>query len=138
MKIARGFLIIAVIFWITLVCGQESPQEHRAKSHQFMRQKLTYSQGVLEGLVLERFELISTNAILLCNMNLTNAFVRLQNQDYSRNVRNFQARVDRLRKAAYERNLKDASTAYLKVAESCVACHKSFRREQVVAQQFQR
>jgi hypothetical protein len=136
MKIACGFLMVAVVFWVTLVGGQETPKEHHAKSQQFMRQKLTFSQGVLEGLVLEKFELISSNAILLRNMNLTNAYFMLGNQDYSRNIRNFQLKVDRLSRAARERNLKDASTAYSQVAESCVTCHKSFRREQAVQRQL--
>lgn len=102
----------------------------------FMRQKLTYAQGVLEGITLERFDLITTNAAKLRDMSQTNAFVLLRNPDYQTYKTNFQTSVDALTTAAKEQNNQKATEAYLKMAQSCVDCHKTFRREQFVRGQL--
>src|SRR4030095_9035981 len=78
---------------------------------QFMRQKLGCSQGVVEGLVLERFDLITTNAAIIRSMDLTNTFLMLKNPLYLRNITNFQAKVDDLAKAAAEKDLDKAAAA---------------------------
>jgi len=108
---------------------KNSPQ-HEAKQ-QFMRQKLTCSQGIVEGLALERFDLITTNAAVIRNMNLTNAFLILKNPVYLQGIASFQAKVDELTKAAGDKDVDRAATAYSEMVNSCVACHKLFRRDQV-------
>src|SRR4030095_6088708 len=65
-----------------------------------MRLKLTYAQGVLEGITLEQFDLIITNASKLRDMSQTNAFVLLVNRDYQTCRTNFQVTVDALTLAA--------------------------------------
>ena len=103
--------------------------KHEEKQ-QFMRQKLGYSQVIMEGLVLEKFDLITTNAAIMRNMNLTNTFLMLKNPLYMQNITNFQANIDSLTKAAKEKNLDKASAAFSEVVNSCVACHQQFRRDQ--------
>ena len=100
-----------------------------------MRQKLNYSQGVLEGLTLEKFELVITNASLLRNMNLTNVFSLTRNQDYLARSTNFIRSVDSLISAGKDQNLERATEAYTRVARSCIECHKLFRREQFLKSQ---
>lgn len=102
------------------------------RSQLFMRQKLTYSQGILEGLVLEKFDLVATNATLLRNMNLTNAFFVLGNPSYKTEIANFQSSVDNLSKNANNKELWPAYEAYNQVAQQCVHCHQQFRRDQFV------
>lgn len=102
----------------------------------FMRHKLNFSQGILEGLTLERFDLVVTNALMLRDMSVTNAFTRLKNPDYEQKLKKFQARVDRLVKAGREHDLDRGFETYSQVIESCVACHKQYRREQFVAGQL--
>ncbi len=101
-------------------------------TREFMRQKLSYTQGIVEGLVTEKYELVATNAAALRNMNLTNAFLALKNPSYLGQTTNFQTRVDELIKAAQAKNLEKSTEAYSQVVDSCVACHKLFRREQFV------
>jgi hypothetical protein len=97
-----------------------------------MRLKLTYAQGVLEGITLEKFDLIITNAAKLRDMSQTNAFVLLANQEYLTYRTNFQASVDALTAAAKEQDSQKAAEAYMKMAQSCFECHKTFRREQFI------
>jgi len=102
----------------------------------FMRAKLTYMQGILEGMTTEKFDLLVTNATLLRDMNLTNSFFKLKNQEYLRNIKQFQGRVDRMIVAGKEQNLTNASECYTQIASACVACHKQFRRDQFVREQL--
>jgi hypothetical protein len=98
----------------------------------FMRQKLTYAQGVLEGITLEKFDLVITNAAKLRDMSLTNAFVLLGNREYQTYKTNFQMSVDALTAAAKDQNHEKATEAYMKMTQSCFDCHQTFRREQFV------
>ena len=97
-----------------------------------MRQKLIYAQGVLEGLTLEKFDLVVTNAAKLRDMSQTNAFVLLGNLEYQMYKTNFQASVDALSAAAKQQDHQKATEVYVKMTQSCFDCHKTFRREQFV------
>ena len=98
----------------------------------FMRKKLGYAQGVLEGITLEKFDLVQTNAALLRDMSQTNVFRLLGNRAYLANSSNFQASIDELTAAAKDKNLERATRAYSSMAQACVECHKTFRREQFI------
>ena len=110
--------------------GENKPASTGSLTAAFMRQKLTYSDRILEGLVLENFGLVTTNAMMLRNMSLTNAFVALNNQEYLRGVSNFQAKVDFLIESAKKQDLAAATDAYGLLSKSCVSCHQQFRRVQ--------
>jgi hypothetical protein len=95
-----------------------------------MRAKLDHARGVLEGLALAKFDLVTTNALELRAHNYTNAFHFLGNPDYAARYTNFVRSVDRLLEAAKAENLERATAAYGEMTRDCVACHKTFRREQ--------
>lgn len=102
----------------------------RLATQAFMHQKLPYTQGILEGLALERFDLISRNALLLRNMSVSNLWTRVGQPDYKRNTAAFKADVDAIYKAAAGQDLKGATEAYARMARSCVECHRLVRRDQ--------
>lgn len=104
----------------------------------FMREKLNFAGGVLEGITLENYPMAITNAVLLRNMNLTNSFSMLGHVDYRRNITNFQARVDQVISAARVQDLEKVTEAYTMMARSCVQCHKDFRRVQFIQHQLER
>lgn len=129
----------AVIVCLTLlIAGFASHSAERVikPTQTAMRLKLTYAQGVLEGITLQKFDLVITNATRLRDMSQTNAFVLLLNQEYLAYRTNFQASVDTLIASAKEENSQKASEAYMKMAQSCFECHKTFRREQFVRAQL--
>lgn len=107
---------------------KELPQ--RPATQAFMRQKLVYSQGILEGLALEKFDLVSKNALQLKRMSQSNLWFRMKHPDYMTHTTNFQMSVDALYAAALDKNLNDASDAYMKVAKNCVECHRVVRLDQ--------
>jgi hypothetical protein len=120
-------IIVAAVCGLALASGMA---EHRRSGRDFMRQKLAYSQGILEGITLEKYDLVISNAVFLRKMNLTNAFLELRNPTYLGSISNFQKSVNTLVLAAQDGNTESATEAYTMVARNCVACHQQFRREQ--------
>lgn len=127
-KIWIGLLGLAVM--ASAIAGSAAERKHATRD--FMRKKLSYTVGIVEGLTLEKYGLVITNSMSLRNMNLTNAFLALKNPDYIQDMTNFQARVDGLISAAKDKNLDQAKSAYNEVISSCIACHQSFRRDQAL------
>jgi hypothetical protein len=111
------------------MASDDNPKKDRT-TQEFMRRKLGYADGILQGLTLEKYDLVLTNAIKLRNMNMTNAFVTLGNPEYREKVVNFQKSVETLASHAQDRKLDLATTAYSQVIHSCVDCHKTFRHDQ--------
>jgi hypothetical protein len=126
-----GVLVTATTLAFTLVVfAQDQPRPKTTRTQGFMRQKLNYSQGILEGIVTEKYDLVITNAILLRNMNLTNAFFALGNRNYRANIVSFQEKVDSLVKAGTGKNREGAAEAYSQMVGSCINCHREFRLDQ--------
>ncbi len=119
---------VAMVFSVLAVTQGLAQKERRTQP--FMRQKLVYAQAILEGITLEKFDLVVTNATRLRDMSQTNAFLILRNPEYLRCITNFQTNVDALMAAAKNEQGDRAFEAYVKMSESCIACHRYFRREQ--------
>src|SRR5690349_15363028 len=80
------------------------PAQKLRPTQPFMRHKLDYARGILEGVTLERFDLVVTNATWLRSMAVTNSFFMLGNEGYKAATTNFQIRVDALLDAAKDKN----------------------------------
>lgn len=124
-----GMGLLCAGFWIAHVRAEETTRAA-------MRAKLDYARGALEGLTLAKFELVTTNALLLRAHNYTNAFQFLGNPDYASRYTNFVRSVDRLLEAAKAENVERATVAYGEMTRGCIECHKTFRREQHVKSQI--
>lgn len=90
-----------------------------------MLQKLDLSQNILKGLVLERFDIITTNAIRLRDVSLSRDWSLTNYPQYTEYTRKFQADTDRLINAGMSHNLATASDAYHAIVNDCVACHST-------------
>lgn len=120
-----GMGLLCAGFWIAHVRAEESTRVA-------MRAKLDYARGALEGLTLAKFEVVTTNALLLRAHNYTNVFNFLGNPDYATRYTNFVRSVDQLLAAAKAENLERATVAYGEMTRGCIECHKTFRREQFI------
>ena len=129
MNATRKALILLALTALPLMASDDLPKKDRT-TQEFMRRKLGYADAILQGLTLEKYDLVLTNAIKLRNMNTTNSFVKLGNPEYREKVVNFQKSVEALASHAQEGKLDLATTAYSQVIHSCVDCHKTFRHEQ--------
>jgi hypothetical protein len=113
---------------ISLYAAEVGPR--RAATQAFMRQKLTWSQGVLEGITLEKFDVVAKNAIRMRDMTQSNQWFTMRQPDYLTHTKNYQKSVDALYMAAVDKRLDAATEAYVNVARSCVECHRLVRTEQ--------
>jgi hypothetical protein len=132
MSVRLAGLLVAAAAILVTVHGLAQAQKPERPTQPFMRQKLIYAQGILEGITLEKYDLVITNATRLRDMSQTNAFLRLGNPGYLERMTNFQHAVDRLKAAATEQSLQRAEEAYSQVTASCIECHRFFRRDQVI------
>lgn len=100
-----------------------------AKKLTVMQRKLVFAQKVLEGLALEDYDKIGTNAdgLIECvkevtwKLNDTEKYV-LYSNDFLRHVEN-------LKKAAKVKNIDAAALAYVDMTLTCVKCHQYLRDE---------
>jgi hypothetical protein len=132
MKLRLAGMIVAGVAVLIATHGLAQAQKQQRPTQPFMRQKLVYAQGILEGVTLEKYDLVITNAARLRDMSQTNAFLQLGNPGYLERMTNFQLSVDRLKAAATEQSLQRSAEAYSQVTANCIECHRYFRREQVI------
>jgi hypothetical protein len=132
MKLTRacGVLCLLILLSVIYVAVADERAE-RDQMQIFMRQKLEYSRGITEGMVLEKFDLISRNAAGMRRMSQTNFWTKIGNPIYAANMTNFQYQLDQLFYAAGDRNLDRATEAYGKVLKTCIDCHHVVRKDQL-------
>jgi mono/diheme cytochrome c family protein len=126
--VRAGIAAAAILFAVLAIAATQEPR--RSATQAFMRQKLGYSQSILEGLALEKFDLVSKNALRLRNMTQSNFWVTMKHPDYMLHATNYQRSVEALYTAATDKNLDAATEAYANVARNCVECHRVLRLEQ--------
>ena len=125
-------LILAGILLLTGVVGfavanDRSRRTQTPAIREFMRQKLAHSQAVLEGLAVEDFDQILTNAKKLIAMSQESTWNTVGGSEYLDHSQNFRRNAEALVKAANLASLDGATLAYVRVTMSCVDCHKYVR-----------
>ncbi|GEM_PF-513723 len=103
----------------------------------FMRHKLSYSQRIIEGIALENYDEIVTNAIHIWDMSQTNTWVVVKNPDYAARTANFQKDVLALIQEAHLKDTPGVLDVYARVTADCVYCHQTCRRAQFIRAQPQ-
>lgn len=101
----------------------------QSKRSDFMKLKLDYAKGVLEGLTLENLELVAKNARLLKEMSAAAQWevATVPGMEYNEYTADFQRVATDLGKQAREGNLDAATIEYVRLTLSCVRCHKYVR-----------
>ncbi len=129
----RWKLATAVILAAALTGGLSAQRvsQNRAKQRLLMREKLAYTQRVLEGLTLENFRLVSENALKMRDLTHRDEWFISTSAIYKQATTNFQKNVDAVYMAAVDKQLKVGTEAFKRVIDSCVSCHESFRVEQM-------
>jgi cytochrome c556 len=122
-KILIGVLTLASIGWLA-TGGKGEP---RKELQDFMRVKLRHSQKVLEGLVLEDFDMIAKNAQEMSLLSLAESWQVLQTPDYVDYSRKFRNAADTLADVAKKKKLDESTVAFNQLTTKCVQCHKYVR-----------
>lgn len=113
-----------VVLWALSAGGYGEPRE---ELRDFMRAKLRHSQKVLEGLVLEDFDVIAKSAQEMSLLSLAETWQVLNTPDYIEYSRKFRNAADSLADAAKKKKLDQATLAANQVTVKCVECHKYVR-----------
>jgi len=128
----RKLILMALMFsaaFVTVMVGQtlaERQDPKRAK--EFMRQKLSYSQNIIEGLALENYELIITNGIKMFNMSQSTHWQVRSSSEYKKYSAAYSDRVAAMIDAAREKRIDAARDAYCKSLQGCYDCHRYCQR----------
>jgi hypothetical protein len=118
--LAGAVLIVAMAG--TVVESRQSPT-----LPEIMRQKLQHSQGLLEGLVLENFDMIERNANDLRILSDLSSWNVLRTPEYQRLSSTFRDTAERLSRSALNESLEGATLAYVELTLQCVECHTHVR-----------
>jgi hypothetical protein len=107
--------------------------KHGRAAKEFMRDKLELSQGALEGLATEDYNLIIAKGTKLSAMSQQADWRVFENPDYDQQSVTFRRHVNSLVKAAEAKDLDAATLAYVRLTMSCVDCHKLVRGKLVAS-----
>ncbi len=120
--------VLAMTLLATAGDGLFGQEPGEAKTSTFMRMKLEPTKGVLEGIALADYAMITKNAGFIRNMLLDEGWMVKQSEDYRRQSEEFRKVVEQLRDAANNKNLDGATLAYVQLTIRCVQCHQSLRK----------
>ena len=108
--------------------GQEKAAPGSQQPMSFwMKKKLDYSQGILEGISLADFDKIATNAESMRNLSKIEGFVRRPTPGYTAQLQIFDEAASEIFRQANRDNLDGAALAFTQLTVSCVNCHKRLR-----------
>ena len=126
--------LVGSIVLATLIAGslfaEDVPQKTQNPMKSFMRQKLGYSEKIVEGITLENYSMVITNGLLMSAMTQSNVWVRTGEPDYRKQTENYQSDMSAMLVAARASDTPAILKAYAKVVADCVDCHSIYRPEQ--------
>ena len=97
------------------------------KVAELMRKKLAASQKVLEGLAINDFDLISSNADELIRVSKAAEWHVVKTPQYEVFSNEFRRSAESLGQKVRDKNLDGAALAYVELTLTCVHCHKHVR-----------
>lgn len=120
-------ILVAGAVLVATVAGTAVETRQGPTLPEIMRQKLEHSQGLLEGLVLENFDMIERNANDLRILSDLSSWNVLRTPEYQRFSSRFRDTADRLSQSALNQSLDSATLAYVELTLQCVECHTHVR-----------
>jgi hypothetical protein len=128
--VAVGVAALALSSLAPRAAAPAAPPDEPSRRGQFMRQKLEYSKGLLEGLALEDYGLVETNARALRRLSEADLWeiTGMPNvEQYLGYTVEFRRVCDEIAAKGRARNIDGATLAYVQLTMSCVNCHKYAR-----------
>ncbi|WP_390173930.1 hypothetical protein [Rhodopirellula islandica] len=130
-------MLAGFVLLLTSMVGlalQADPPSDDASSHRttkltpLMRLKLEKSKAILEGLTLEDFDQIASNARSLKLLSTESGWNVIQTREYAEQSRDFQRATDLIAEAAEEQDIHRATMGYVAMTVHCVECHSYMRK----------
>ena len=130
----RWAVTVLVVVLLGTGHAQEKKPEARkagAKTPTVMQRKLAHAQKVLEGLALNDFDKIKSNADDLNQCAQEAGWKLVKTARYELYSNDFVRHLEGLQKAAKAKNTDAAALAYVEVTLTCVKCHQYVREEKI-------
>jgi hypothetical protein len=110
-----------------------APQRRKQEMSKFMREKLSASSDVLEGLTTENFELIASGAKRMRQLSAAEKWQISNDASYRQFSNQFRRVMEQLETKATEKKLEGAALSWIEGTMTCIECHK-WVRNTVVAE----
>ena len=104
-----------------------SAQAKEPTLKEFMRKKLTASNQILEGLVVDDLSLVVSGSEALLKMSTAEKWRASNDIIYLQHSRDFRNSVETLRNKAKKQSIDGAALAWVDVTMSCIQCHEWVR-----------
>jgi len=102
-----------------------------------MKIKLDRAKGILEGLTLEDYDKIASNARALKLLSMESGWNVYQTDQYLTHSQQFRQNADRIIEAAGEKDIHRAALGYVALTVSCVECHSYIRKNKAELMQLE-
>jgi cytochrome c556 len=124
----RQLFVITIVLGLALGGSASSAQSPNLRS--IMREKLTNTQQLLEGVVTANFTMVDKSADRLAQISYTEVASWQSNPEaeYLKQASAFVKAVQGIRKASADRNSAVVADEYTSLIKSCVSCHAYIRR----------
>ena len=127
-----GWIVAFVVFAIVLAANgeqkdQKTPQPEKTTVELLMRDKTTYHQAILDGIVTEDYDKIVEYAEMMRLISRATTWHVIDNDDYRSRSKRFQQISSRLLDSAKKKNQGAVTLQYLQLTLSCIECHQYIR-----------
>jgi hypothetical protein len=107
---------------------KEDALDGEKKLSKFMREKLSSSQLVLEGLMVEDYGMMQKGARKMIEMSNATEWQVIEGPVFARQSEEFRSAAQQVIKFSKEKNIDGASLSYLHLTMTCIACHKKVNK----------
>ncbi len=118
-------VVSVCLLGIAVAYAKDEPKDNEPSI--WMKQKLAYSQRILNGLAMEDYEMIAENANAMKGLSRIEGFVRGKTEGYRTHLKSFEFATNELIRNSEQKNLDGATLAFTQMTISCVNCHKEIR-----------
>lgn len=105
----------------------KAPDRRKQEMSKFMREKLSASSDVLEGLATEDFELIASGAKRMRKLSAAEKWQVSNDASYRQFSNQFRRIMEQLETKATEKKLEGAALTWIEGTMTCIECHKWVR-----------
>lgn len=134
-----GFAFAAVLLaYLPSVHGDEpqsidTDQPHGSALTPLMQLKLDKAKAILEGLTMENYDSVASNAKSLKLLSMEAGWNVMQTEEYATQSREFRRASDMIAEAALEKDISRATLGYVSLTTRCVECHTYMRKHRTKA-----
>jgi len=110
--------------------GSQTAETPPTRLNALMQSKLEKAKLILEGLTLEDYDKIASNASQLKLLSMESGWNVLQTEEYEAQSDDFRRTVDLIAAAAKDKDVNRATLGYVALTVRCVECHSYIRKKQ--------